>query len=241
MLIASRRHSRADLDAWAVHERTDALNVEQWRTKLPAMADRAVDTIAAWASEGNGYCGVSWGKDSVVVAHLVARARAERGVDVPLVWVRIDEHEQPDCPLVRDAFLAAHQLDYHEVHAPIGSRRMSAAGFRLARQQYGERHISGVRAEESATRRMLVAQLGVDGGKHLRPIARWTADHVYAYLHAHDLPIHPAYACSLGGRLERGRIRVGALGGHRGEGHGRAEWEQRYYPEVAAVWRGGGV
>lgn len=234
MLIPSPRHSRADLDAWAVHERTDAVNVERFGRKLESMAARAIAAIVEWSQRGRGYCGVSWGKDSVVVAHLVVRA----DVSIPIVWVRVDDHEQPDCPLVRDAFLALHPVDYHEVHAPIGARRMSAEGFRLARRRFGDRHISGVRSEESTTRRMLVAQLGVDGGQHLRPIARWTAEHVYAYLHAHSLPVHPAYACSLGGRLDRARIRVGALGGQRGEGHGRAEWEQRYYPEVDAVWRG---
>jgi hypothetical protein len=33
-----------------------------------------------------------------------------------------------------------------------------------------------------------------------------------------------------GGRLDRERLRVAALGGDPGRGHGRAEWEAHYYP-----------
>lgn len=41
--------------------------------------------------------------------------------------------------------------------------------------------------------------------------------------------MHPAYACSFGGALDRERIRVSSLGGQRGTGHGRREWEWAYY------------
>lgn len=52
---------------------------------------------------------------------------------------------------------------------------------------------------------------------------------MFAYLHRFDLPVHPAYAMSRGGLWDRDRIRVASLGGRRGEGMGRAEWERAYY------------
>jgi len=49
---------------------------------------------------------------------------------------------------------------------------------------------------------------------------------------------HPAYACSMGGALDRAQLRVAALGGDRGSGHGREEWERRYYGrELAEIER----
>ena len=54
----------------------------------------------------------------------------------------------------------------------------------------------------------------------------------FGYLAAHDLPVHPAYAMLGGGRWERDRIRVASLGGRRGDGIGRAEWEREYYSDV---------
>ena len=46
------------------------------------------------------------------------------------------------------------------------------------------------------------------------------------------------YACSLGGLLDRSKLRVASLGGQRGTGWGRAEWERRYYrAEVNAIER----
>lgn len=77
---------------------------------------------------------------------------------------------------------------------------------------------------------------GVSTASTCAPLSFWTDADVFAYLHRHDLPIHPAYACSMGGAVPRGRIRVDALGGETGTGHGRAEWEVRYYGrEMAAM------
>ena len=37
----------------------------------------------------------------------------------------------------------------------------------------------------------------------------------------------------MAGALDRAWLRVAPLGGQEGAGHGRAEWERRYYPEQA--------
>ena len=233
MLIVSERHSEEDLAAWKTAEREDAANAGRWRGKLPVMMRYAADAAREFAAAGPCYAGVSWGKDSVALAHCLALY----GVRVPLVWIRLDGTENPDCLLVRDAFLSMHDMDYHEIVAPLGVHRRTEVGFAQAAARFGARHISGVRSAESRTRALREARWGIATERTCAPLTRWTTAHVFALLHAARLPVHPAYACTIGGLLPRDRLRVAALGGERGAGRGRAEWEQRYYREEMAAIR----
>lgn len=228
MLIASPRHTRADIDAWARWERQDDAYVQSGA--LRRHTERAVVEIGAFASTGPCYVGVSWGKDSVVVAHL-AYTRS-----LPLVWIRVEPIANPDCVLVRDAFLSRFpSVDYREIeewctHDENGWHATGTLERGFARAP-SRRYISGIRGEESSTRARRV-NAGLSTERTCAPIGRWTSRDVFAYLRLHDLPIHPAYACTFGGVLDRGRVRVSSLGGARGTGRGRAEWERRYYPEA---------
>lgn len=96
--------------------------------------------------------------------------------------------------------------------------------------------LTGMRGEESARRRRRMS-LGPTVGSSCCPLGLWMARDVFAYLYAHDLPVHPAYAMSFGGRLDRDTLRVSLIGGDQGRGFGRGEWEQRYYPDVIARMR----
>lgn len=240
MLIASPRHSAADLRHWATLERGDALLAKS--TRLAEKERRAAKTIAAFAGSRRCYLGVSWGKDSVVVAGIAARA----GVRVPFVWVRVEPMANPDCVLVRDAFLRAHNVDYHEIlvqceRGPDGQYPETGRlkeGFVAAAERFGDAYISGVRGDESGSRKRRMAMHGTDTLRTCAPIGWWSGDDVFAYLYAHGLPVHPAYACTMGGALDRKRLRVATIGGSRGTGHGRAEWETRYYRETLRLVRG---
>lgn len=237
MLIASDRHGADDLEQWALNERVDAVNAARfdWQ-ELESEAVREILTFAA--KPGGGYLGVSWGKDSVVVAHLMHLS----GARLPVVWVRVKDKENPDCPRVRDAFLASHtglQYDEIEVEAPdVGLT--SSLGFDEAAHRYGYRHVSGVRAAESRVRKLRTMRWGKSTEKTCAPIAWWRTEHVFAYMHHARLPVHPAYACTMGSLLDRQHLRVAAVGGKRGTGHGRREWEQRYYPDALRQQCGGG-
>ena len=239
MLIDSPRLTPEDRAAWDALERYDSV----FAARFPAeRINRAEQTIRDFAAAGPCYVSTSWGKDSTVVAHLAATS----GIRLPLVWVRVKDWENPDCPAVRDAFLDqyGHLVDYHEIevdanaprwwdhdtHAP-DTARTSSAGFAEAGRRFGARHVSGVRGEESRMRGMVMARWGDAGPAACRPIGRWTAIDVFAYLHRYDLPIHPAYAMSFGGKKDRRWLRVSSLGGIRG-GTSRAAWERRYYPEI---------
>lgn len=224
-LIGSPRHTPADLAEWARNERLDAINAKRWAQRLQRKADEAAAHIVEFAEQGPCYVGCSWGKDSTVLAHIVA----SHAIDLPIVWVRVAGVENPDCPLVRDAFRALCNVDYHEIEAPAGDRRTSERGFAMAAERFGDRHVSGVRAEEAQYRALRMRRWGISTARTCAPIGWWSTAEVFAYLHAHGLPVHPAYACTGGATFAREHRRVGAIGGQRGTGHGRAEWEQRYY------------
>lgn len=237
MLIESTRYTAHDLAAWESAERADAV----WcrHSAFDAAVRKAADAIRAFValrSDGEAYCGVSWGKDSVVTADLVARFAP----GVPLVWVRVEPDYNPDCLLVRDAFLTLHPgVPYLEVEVQRGGGSYVAhgtleRGMAIARERLrATRYISGVRGEESGARTLRMRKHGAATRNTLAPIGWWTGRDVFAYLHQRRLPVHPAYACTMGGSLDRERVRVGPLGGQvgarPGDGFGRAEWERRYY------------
>lgn len=239
MLIRVPAHSDLDLEAWEARERADAVHAQlsTFRRKCA----RALADLLAFSEQGRCYVGTSWGKDSTVLAHLAADLARTHGVVLPLVWVRIEPVTNPHCVLVRDAFLERHRsfVDYDEVlltcardeNGWLATGRLEA-GFEVVRKCYGKRHISGVRGQESGERSKRMQAFGVATKNTCAPIGWWSADDVFAYLRVHDLPVHPAYAMTLDGALDRARIRVASIGGERGTGHGRREWEQRYYRDV---------
>lgn len=232
-LIPSPRHSDADLREWRRLEAFDA--VLSRSQALARKEERALESLRAFAAAGPCYVGVSWGKDSVVVAHLAVRA----GVG-PIAWFPAGIMENPDCALVRDAFLAMFPgVDYREIEASgpvIGPDVTGHDGaqreFEIASRSLGDRYVSGVRAEESRVRQLRMGRWGESTANTCAPIGWWTGEDVFAYLHKHALPVHPAYAMTFGGTLERKRVRVGTIGGYRGTGRGRREWERHYYADA---------
>ena len=242
MIIQSDRWMPGDLEEWRREERHDALHAGRVHHK----ETRAMDAISEFfAADTSGYVGVSWGKDSVTVAHLVHRLR----IDVPVVWVKIEPLFNPDCELVRDKFLSRFDIDYHEIvvswrddqkqawaghglSTPSFSPPESAAvpGFKEAKAKFGSRHVSGVRSQESTVRHFRMVKHGHNSPNTCAPIGWWSDRDVFAYLHKYNLPIHPAYAMSFGGLYSRESIRVDALGGGKG-GERRSQWESRYYSD----------
>jgi phosphoadenosine phosphosulfate reductase len=241
VLIPSPRHSRADLEAWA---RVSRVDVALGKTRaMAAKVEAACGALEAFLRASlAGYQGVSWGKDSGACLYLATRVYARTGLRMPLVWVRVGTRENPDCLAVRDAWRARFgaALDYHEVCVAASDgapgRLTSGDGFAEAARRFGDRHVSGVRADESRVRELSAQHHGVATARTCRPILRWSARDVYALHAAEDLPLHPAYAMSFGGALDRDRLRVASLGGDRGTGHGRRGWEMHYYgAEMAAL------
>jgi len=237
-LIASHRHYPEDLETWRRWVATDALMARSPR--LENRARRSLDDLATFAAHGPCYVGSSWGKESTVLAHLTWRLEQERGIRLPVIWVRSSLWSNPDCDLVRDAFLAQYPIDYDEIttYQEHWGDTWVDAGYALARRLYGDRHVSGIRAQESTRRRKRMQHYGASSKASCAPIGWWKIEEVYGYLEAHQLPVHPAYACTRRGLLERASIRTDCLYGVQGTGFGRHDWELEYYgPEMDAIYR----
>lgn len=220
MLIHSPRHRHDDLELWKELEAADMV------TPVPQrLVDQTIESISRWP--GCGYVGTSWGKDSVVMLHLLSLS----GRTDPVVWMRLQGRDNPDCELVRDAFLAKYSINYHE-RVFLYEQCLHDEQWRALGKEFGVRRMTGLRADESTTRRLSIAVHGVDTGVSFRPLAKWRLPLVFAYLAQQGLPVNPAYGCLGGGRWPREHIRTHSLGGRSGSGMGRGQWEREYYSDV---------
>ena len=232
MLIESHRHTKKDLELWKGYEEADLIYFKTHN--MQDRIEKAINNIASF--DVKCYLGVSWGKDSVTTAHLVQAVKPE----IPIVWVRVEPIKNPECIYVRDVFLSMFpQAIYDEVIVNCVVDRFGAhatgtleRGFKSVYHKYGDRHISGIRAEESGVRKVSRLTHGINTKRACRPIIDWSHKDVFAYLEFYQLPVHPAYAMLGSGRWEREHIRVASLGGKRGDQFGRTVWEKEYYPDV---------
>jgi len=237
-LIRSHRLTPTDVKIWEETVLQDAALAKGRR--IMALESRAMLAIEDFLRGGPAYVSVSWGKDSVAVADLALRVDPS----LPLVYAREDPYHSPEYAAVRDAFMANREAkpQYHEtsLHADVDLSRECGwawdpkvmGSFDAEAKEFGARHICGIRAEESRDRTVRMRVYGTSSKNSCAPIGWWKLADVFAYLHARNLPIHPAYAMTMGGRIERSAIRVAPLTGPRGTGRGRAEWERHYYRDV---------
>lgn len=236
MLVPSQRHTQSDLDLW--HELEDSDRIHGARPSLQSKVERSLAAIRAFGLPA--YIGTSWGKDSVVIAHLCRAVMPT----VPMVHLRPSNHS-PDCDAVRDAYFAAFpgqpysevMIDYGNLHRrglphqdlDRETDRLWYAAIRESGKPYGGRHILGIRADESHGRKLRMRLWGLNSPNGCAPIGWWTTAEVFGYLAREGLPVHPAYAMLGGGRWPRERLRVAEIGDTHGTGSGRREWEQEYY------------
>jgi phosphoadenosine phosphosulfate reductase len=242
-LISSPRHRNEDLDLWRDLEAADLVRAR--RLLVSGKVKRSKQAIADFLEKnGKAYVAVSWGKDSVVTAHL---AREVAPV-IPLMHLRPCNHN-PDVDRVRDFYLehfpgqAYHEeiVDYGGIHAAglsnVEQDKATDIVWYAAIERVhealgtGGKHISGVRADESPGRRLRCRKHGMNTVNTCAPLAWWNNEEVFAYLAHHRLPVHPAYACLGGGRWPRECIRVAEIGDIGGSNGGRRQWEKEYYGE----------
>jgi phosphoadenosine phosphosulfate reductase len=236
MLLRTHRHRPEDLALWEELEKADLLWAQsaQFRTRLQEAEECLRDFVS---KTDRGYAALSWGKDSTVLAHLVSRLAPT----FPCIWVQVLPLANPDCVLVEQEFLRRFPLRYERicVWAQPRERGWAAtgtleAGCQEAIRRYGPHTLLGLRGEESGARRRLQRLWGTTTKYFAYPLMYWTHREVFAYLAAHEVPVHPAYAMLGGGRWARERLRVASLDGQRGREYGRLLWEQEYYGDV---WR----
>lgn len=240
-MIESDRLSGRDIEVWVNCEEGDFVHAE----RISGVVERSQVAIRNFGA-CNAYCGVSWGKDSVAVAHLLS----EISPDVVLVNLRCS-NRNPDCDSVRDSYLKQHPMqryeeipvEYGDLHGQLGREELNRetdrrwkAGFEEAARRFGARYFSGIRKGESTSRFLRVCRWGESTKTTCAPLAHWTHRDVFAYLAINNLPVHPAYAMQGGGRYPREKLRVAEIGDTHGTGGGRREWEQEYYgPELRRI------
>lgn len=244
-LIRVPEHRPEDLQAWEEVSRYDLAHARtEGFVRRVMEAQREIDS---WCAEDRDpYVSVSWGKDSVCLAHLAVQHHQRGGRRLPHLRFSCPELDPPRSSLVRDSFLArfSDHLTYEEVELRLSSPPVYGgdglvldeweddvfcpAWFEaIVRHDY-DSYMMGLRADESAGRRKRLKYYGLSTDVASAPISRWTAADVWAYLAVHDLPIHPVYAMSMGGRLDRDWLRVCFQGLTDGAWKGRADWERIY-------------
>lgn len=245
MLIPSHRIHAADHDTWKTRERYDAKLAKS--PHLERLETEAVNELKQFFTDHpDAFGSMSWGKDSVVVAHLISLVHP----DAVLKRARVKDWEPPETDWVRDHFLDAHPKIQYEEHIYDGRvPQRGEPGFEEVHQDPNRKatnimsklipgkYISGVRAEESAMRRQSLKWHGIATNITCRPIIKWAATDVFAYLHRHQLPVHPTYAMTYGDMLDRRWLRVHILGSTkaaRSAVYGREmdSWEEDYYGDI---------
>lgn len=242
MLISSSRHTLHDLELWDELHAADLVHGRSPR--IQRLVTQSLAEIERFAASGPCYCSVSHGKDSTALFDLIMRAVPS----VPLVHLRVTPSHNPYCDAVRDRLLDRWpEAKYHEILVDYGAAysdrlsederdkvtdRLFFAGFREAEKRFGPRRITGVRSDESGGRKIRFRRHGLSTTTACAPLGYWTSEDVFGFLAAMDLPVHPNYAMSGGGRYDRRYLRVAELGDVHGSQRGRREWEIEYYSDI---------
>jgi phosphoadenosine phosphosulfate reductase len=186
---------------------------------LPSRQNRAkllVPLIADHLSTHGGYVAWSGGKDSTAVVEMARRAQP----DVPVVWFDSGLEYPENCeyihkvsrllnlnlhiikaePTALDVLVAGGSWDHQAVRsADIDLHDILIAGpSAQAHTQFGAGELTGLRAEESAGRRALLATgrghySRTDGSEVYAPIWSWSSLDVQAHLIQHGIPENPVY------------------------------------------------
>ena len=222
-----------------------------------AVAD-IVARIEAHLAQHDGYVAFSGGKDSLIVLDLARRVEPDvpvvffdSGLDYPETYDyltelahtwRLDLHRIPtDPPLLQVLADSGHwdhcapvgaAVDLHEVLITAPARRAHAL--------LGPGELWGVRADESAVRRMLYTRGGRrdgiiargDGTVVYGPIWDWTTEDVWSHIARHRLPVNPVYnrLTQLGAPKQQHRLSHLIDGGHLDRG--RLTWLRRGWPTL---------
>lgn len=159
--------------------------------------------------------------------------------------------DMPYCPLVRDAFLDRQDTknsSYYECTCDAWTDRDNGyvepwqfnyrIPWRAPSAFLGtDARVTGLRAEESSKRKRRKDAFGEESPNSLAPLIGWKGWMVFAYLAKYHLPIHPVYAMSFAGSLDRTRLRVGVLGSNFASGAGQNEHEGQYWRcQLLTLW-----
>jgi len=140
------------------------------------------------------YLALSWGKQSIIVAHMIFRI----AVRVACVhWSNPNAERLADFTATRDTFLSRFLLDYTEF--PEGDTDLKGNGKRYMQQQGLTGVLMGLAAEESNGRKYTLKQGKEtimqyrDGTWRGCPLADWIVPDLAAYIATYNLPLLRPY------------------------------------------------
>lgn len=213
------------------------------RAVQPDYRRRESSTLRWLETRLDATCYLCWsaGKDSMVMAHLCRRVKADLPIlcsdtGVPYRWSADD----------RERFLAwTAEQGWDVRYFPWDKWGNSAIvtatddkAYRAASHagqfdalnawaiEHGHtRRVDGMRMEESRTRKILLAKGRGETNSGLHPLWQWSTDDIWTYTVAHVLPWLSIYD-HLGPHARNGLI------GKNGREHGRLVYLKRYYPQA---------
>jgi len=155
----------------------------------------------------------SWGKDSIVLLHLVLRVKP----DIKVVFVNTP-FKPPETLALRDFLIRAWKLNYVEYISPLAKDKDFRSEIVLTKEPLYKRNpdeccqifkvepirravreldldawFSGLRATESSKRALFEKVHKQGDFTRLHPIHDWTEAEVWRYIAVNRLPTHPFY------------------------------------------------
>lgn len=228
MLIRCERHTPEDLEHWNELEEMD---LAYYRTHDMRRLEYSAHEAIGEFIQNPCYLGVSWGKDSITVLNLCLQSGFSGPVVCSIGSYKTRATNIPYLMLVAEKFKLENYQEIIYPEYPQKSKQKSLRDYQ--KRTLINRYISGVRANESKIRRFSRKIHGKISANTCRPIIDWPTEAVFAYCAYHNLPLHPNYGMTGGGRWPREHIRVGgSIGGGDGINMGRREWEQEYYADL---------
>lgn len=236
MIIMSWRFRPGDMRHWNEMLVVDSANAktDAYRRRVDEARSLIADFCARHSPE-EYYIGLSYGKDSITVAHMFRQIEPR----AQIISVHNVDTRNPDIPAVHAALGEMLEHDYTGIlydYANADASYFDAAGRPVKWHRVLDElartkgiHVTGIRRDESSAREKRYRAYGVETPNSFAPLANMSARDVFSYLYENDLPIHPAYAMTDGGRWDKYRLRVSGIGHLEGTGMGRREWERLYY------------
>jgi phosphoadenosine phosphosulfate reductase len=224
MLIITKRHKKKDLILYE-----DYKYIDNFTNYSENKKNNSIFIIKNWIDKNKNdvRCMTSWGKDSIVLLHLLFIT----GIKIPVVFVKNPRYN-PDCLLVRDEFLKKYDINYHEIEVSHITKNKGKKNWDMIDDKFGKYRIIGIRNDESNIRKMIFKIYGHNSKFSCRPLSLWKIQEIFSYIEKNNLPLCPVYGYLGEGFYKRDLLRTHSIvDDFKGNPNGK-EWEKKYYPDI---------